>query len=236
MFDRLKKAFASTLTLGAEPAKSGTGRVVLSGSVAAWAEDRGFIYLPSPGGKSFTLTGLLAGKPMRLERGRSSRDYIRDEELRARSELGLNQEISVLVISRALKDALEKRAYQMYTDTLQTTADPNLPEEMRWLSMYREVGWDLNIPDFWERYAVLADDRDHAVSWLTAGMANMLMSWPQSGPDHQVPFLLMLMRGKAYLRMQFTPANMPTLDHATTLFSRACESAVARLSPDISLE
>ena len=236
MFDRLKKAFASASTPGAGPAKSGSGKAVSFESVAAWAENRGLISIARSGSKGFTLTGHLAGKPMKLEHGRSSRDYIRDEELRARSELGINEDVSVLVITRSLKDSLEKRAYPMYTDTLQTTADPNLPEEMRWLSMYQEVGWDLGLPEFWERYAVLADDRDHAVSWLTTDLAKMLMSWPIPGPDRQVPFLLMLMRSKAYMRMQYTPANMPTLDHATTIFASACESAVARLSTDISLE
>jgi hypothetical protein len=38
-------------------------------------------------------------------------------------------------MNRPLKEALEKRACEKYTDTLQTTADPSLPEEMRWLAM-----------------------------------------------------------------------------------------------------
>jgi len=45
----------------------------------------------------------------------------------------------------------------------------------------------------------------------------------------------MLLRGKAYLRMQYTPANMPTLEHAAIIFTSACESALAGLTTDIPL-
>ena len=54
------------------------------------------------------------------------------------------------------------------TDTLQTTADPNLPEEMRWLAMYDEVGWDSLPRPFWERYAILADQRENALAFMDA--------------------------------------------------------------------
>lgn len=61
------------------------------------------------------------------------------------------------------------------------------------------------------------------------------MLWPEPAPDKQVPFMLMLLRGKGYLRMQYTPANIPTLEHAALIFTSACESAVAGLTTDISL-
>ena len=45
----------------------------------------------------------------------------------------------------------------------------------------------------------------------------------------------MVLRGKTYLRMQYTPADMPTLEHAALIFTTACESAIAGLSNDITL-
>jgi len=45
----------------------------------------------------------------------------------------------------------------------------------------------------------------------------------------------MVLRGKAYLRMQYTPADMPTLEHAALIFTTACESAIAGLSNDLTL-
>lgn len=181
------------------------------------------------------MTGRLVGKPWKLERGRPSRNFIVGEELRARAELGISDEVSVLVMNRALKESLEKRAYQMYTDTLQTTADPNLPEEMRWLAMYEEVGWDALSTAFLQRYAVLSDERSHAELLIDVNLAALMMSWPEPAPDAQVPFMLMLMRGKAYLRMQYTPTDQATLAHAALIFSTACQSAVDGLSTDISL-
>ena len=97
----------------------------------------------------------------------------------------------------------------MSGETLRTTADPSLPEEMRWLAMYDEVGWSSVVPEFWERYTVLADQREHALAWLDGNLAELLLHWPEPGPDAQTPFILMLLRGKAYLRMQYSPPRRP---------------------------
>ncbi len=227
MFDRLKKVFTQTDKALDTPQ--------MADAVSQWAGTQGFAYTGQGDGSAFALTGMIGNKPWKLERGRSSRDYIRGEELRARAELKVNDDAAVLIMNRPLKEALEKRAYEMYTDTLQTTADPSLPEEMRWLAMYPEVGWDGLPPAFWARYAVLADRREHALAWLDSSLADLLMSWPEPAPNDQVPFMLMLLRGKAYLRMQYTPADMPTLEHAALIFTSACESAVSGLTTDIAL-
>ena len=234
MFDSLKKVFG---TAGKPAAQAGLAKTFSNDDLAAadWARAQGLSFASSGEGKGFVITGRLLGKPWKLERGRSSRNYIHGDELRARAELGISDDVSVLIMNRALKDSLEKRAYQMYTDTLQTTADPNLPEEMRWLAMYEEVGWEALSTAFLQRYAVLADDRSHAELLIDANLAALMMSWPEPAPDAQVPFLLMLMRGKAYLRMQFSPATQATLAHAGLIFNTACESAVDGLSTDISL-
>ena len=229
MFERFKKAFTQP------PRAVVVDKPADASPVSEWAETHGFSYTGLGEGKGFSLAGKVGGKPWKLERGKSSRDYIRGEELRARAELNINDDVSLLIMNRPLKEALEKRAYQMYTDTLQTTADPSLPEEMRWLAMYPEVGWDGLPPEFWQRYSVLSDQREHALKWIDPSLAELLMSWPEPAPDAQTPFILMLLRGKAYLRMQYTPADMPTLEHAAIIFTSACESALAGLSTDISL-
>jgi hypothetical protein len=145
----------------------------------------------------------------------------------------LNDGVSILIMNRPLKEALEKRAYEMYTDTLQTTADPSLPEEMRWLAMYPETGWDGLPPEFWTRFAVLSEDPDQALAWIDPHLAGLLTTWPEPAPNEQVPIILMLLRGKAYLRMQYSPADMPTLEHAAQIFTYACESAASGLGADI---
>ena len=225
MFDRLKKAFA-------QPA-AGPAHPVAPDAVSEWAGTKGFAFTGIGEDKGFALSGKVGNKPWKLERGKSSRDYIRGEELRARAELGLNDDVAVLVMNRPLKEALEKRAYEMYTDTLQTTADPSLPEEMRWLAIYPEAGWDSLPPEFWKRYSVLAEKREQALAWIDPHLAELLMNWPEPAPNDQVPFILMILRGKAYLRMQYTPADMPTLEHAAQIFTYACESGVSGLTADI---
>ena len=227
MFERLKKVFSH----GAAP----VNRPDVVDALSQWAGVHGFSYSALGAGNGFSVEGTAAGKPFKLERGASTRDYMHGDELRARAEMKLNDDVSVVIINRPLKDALEKRAYEMYTDTLQTTADPNLPEEMRWLAMYPEAGWDGTAPEFWKRYAVLSEKRDQALAWVDPHLANLLMTWPEPAPNEQVPFILMLLRGKAWLCMQHTPADMPTLNHAMQIFTYACESAASRLTADILL-
>ena len=225
MFDRFRKAFSPGLARpdSAAPANA----------VSEWAGMQGFSYRDANDGSGFSLAGKIGDKPWKLERGSASRDYIRGQELRGRAELKLNEDVSVLVMNRALKDSLEKRAYEMFTDTLQTIADPSLPEEMRWLAMYPEAGWDSLTPEFCARYAVMSEKREHALTWIDPHLAELLMNWPEPAPNEQVPFMLMLMRGRAYLRMQYTPADMPTLTHAAQIFTYACESGVKGLAADV---
>ena len=226
MFERLKKVFA----LGAGPLE-----VQRTDAVSEWAGIRGFSYTGPEKEQGLVISGKIRGKPWKLESGIASRDYIRGEELSARAELGMDGDISVLIMSRPLKETLEKRAYAIYTDPLQTSADPSLPEEMRWLALYEEIGWSGLAPDFWERYSVLADQRDHALAWINSHLAELLLHWPQPGVNAQTPFILMLLRGKAYLRMQYSPGDIATLKHAAVIFTSACETALAGAKPDISL-
>ena len=228
MFDRLIKVFSRGPTRQNSPNSKNAPN-----EVSDWAAAQGFLFAAGIDGSGFTVTGKIGNKAWRLERGSASRDYIHGEELRAKAELRLNEEVSVVIMNRALKDALEKRAYEMYTDTLQTIADPSLPEEMRWLAMYPEVGWDSLAPDFWKRYSVMAEKREHALAWLDPHLAQLLLHWPEPTPHENVPFLLMILRGKAYLRMQYTPSGIPTLAHATKIFTHACEQGVSALKSDI---
>ena len=136
-----------------------------------------------------------------------------------------------MLMTRSLKNELDKRAFSLYTDTLQTQVDPHLPEEMRWLSMYEEVGWEELGKVFLDQYAILADDREHAVAWLTPELAGQMLAWPSS--EQGVPRVLMVLRGKVYLRMQISDGDIPTLDHATRVFTTACSAGIGAFSMDV---
>jgi hypothetical protein len=232
MFERIKKAFSRD-SRDDEKETVGPPSQLASGAVSEWAATRGFGFSTEGAGGNLTLEGRILGKRWKMELGRPSRNFIRGEELRGRAELGLDEDAAVLVLNRPLKEVLEKKAYAIYTDSLQTTADPNLPEEMRWLAMYDEVGWDGLPKAFWERYAVLADRRENALAWIDPALAEMMLDWPVPSPSPETPFMLMLLRGKAYLRMEYQPADMPTLQHAALIFTSACESGLGGLATPV---
>jgi len=230
MFDRIKKAFSKP---GRDPAESaGVNSQAPHGPVSEWAGTQGFAFSADATGRGIALDGQVGGKPWRLQLGRPSRKYIFGEEVRARAELGLPDDAAVLIMNRPLRDALEKQAYEMYTDPLQTSTDPNLPEEMRWLAMFDEVGWDSLPQEFSDRYAILSDNRDNAIAWLDSPLIRSTLNWPIPGPSAQVPFMILLLRGKAYLRMEYSPADLSTLQHAALIFTTACEAALGGFPPE----
>ena len=223
MFEQLKTLFASE-----KPVLAGASVI---NEVSRWADAQGLSYSGSGDGSRFILSGVTAGRPLRIELGVPTRDFIHGAELLARAELKINGDAAVFILSRQLKEALEARAYRIYTDTLHTRVDPTLLEEMRWLALYSEMRWDGLPKLFWDRYCVMADQLEHAQDWLRPELAELLVSRPQADPSR--PFIMMLLRGKAYLRMQHTRGDMPALAHAANVFRNACESAVARFSTDI---
>jgi hypothetical protein len=193
--------------------------------VSEWASMQGLTASERKDGRGYQVDGKVAGRPWRMEQGKPSRDFIHGQELRARAEMGINDDVSVLIMTRQLKTDLEKRAFSIYTDTLQTTVDPNLPEEMRWLAMYEEYAWESVGEAFFNDYAVLADDYQNALSWINRDLVQQLLAWPVMDPS--IPKVIMLLRGKVYLRMQIEDADMPTIEHATRVFTSACELAVS---------
>lgn len=233
MFESLKNALglgkASNARQGKTAAANGKS---VANPVSEWANTQGLAFSERRDGRGgYQIEGKVGGKAWRIEQGQPSRDFIKGTELRARAELGVQDGVAVMVISRQLKNDLDKRAFALYTDTLQTVVDANLPEEMRWLSIYEEVGWESLGNEFLNHYAILADTRENAMAWVTQELASGLTTWPVMDPA--APKILMLLRGKAYLRMECTPGDIPTLEHATLLFTTACELALNNLRTDI---
>ena len=234
MFDRIKKALARSAPEPTAGAADSGPPSVADGPVSQWAATRGLSYTPDGAGGA-VLEGRVQGRPWRLERGKPTRGYVIGQELRARAELALHEDVAAMVMNRSLKEALESRAFEQSTDQLQTTIDNHLPQEVRWLAMFDEFVWDGPPAAFWARYAVVADRRETALGWIDTPLAQQLLDWPAPGPSAEVPFTLLLLRGKAYLRMEYRPANLPTLQHAALVFTSACDSAL-RTPVDVALE
>ena len=221
MFDRIKKAFGKDAKADAAPSS-----MLHAGPVSEWAATQGFGFSVDDMGQTIALEGKVGGRPWKLMLGKPTRNYIFGEEVRGRAELGIDENVAVLVMNRPLKDGLEKRAYEMYTNDLQTSVDTSMPEEMRWLAMFDEVGWGSLPEPFWKRLAILSDNREYALAWIDGPLAQLMTDWPAPAPSPEVPFIVLLLNGKAYLRMEYTPAELGTLQHAALIFTSACDSAL----------
>ncbi len=237
MFKSLKNALGIGKAKDADPAAvtrspssylAGQGSGTPLGMVSEWALQQGMTY--NERGEGYQLDGKIGGMPWKIEQGKPSRDFIKGTELRARGELGLDEDVAVMILTRSLKNELDKRAFSLYTDTLQTVVDPHLPEEMRWLSMYEEVGWPELGQAFLDDYAILADTRENAAKWVNAALVSSLTAWPSREPN--VPRVLMVLRGKVYLRMQIVQSDIATLEHASRVFTTACDAGLAAFGAD----
>ena len=231
MLERLRKALFQSppdaAPRAAPPAgDSSVSRDAVEG-LEAWARAEGILRSPS-GAELLQVGAEVDGLAWQLERGAPTRDFIHGAELRGRTDLGLTPDVAVLVLNRHLKDALESRAFAEFTDSLRTQADAQLPEEMRWLSMYDEV----ELPDapigFHDLYAVLAEEPEHARQWVTAQLASELLRWPAT-MDEQTPLILMVLRGKVYLRLEMRAEDPQVLAQACKVYRQACLQARASL-------
>ncbi|MBP7565325.1 MAG: hypothetical protein KA795_04895 [Burkholderiaceae bacterium] len=221
MLERLRKLFSSRA-----PSVARAVPVPID-AVAAWAAGAGLDFHPR-GEAGFAISGQRDGLTWRLERGAPSRHFIHGAELRGRTELGLHSNVAVLILNRHLQDALEHRAFSEFTDTLRTSADQQLPEEVRWLSMYEEVPLPEAPIGFQDMYAVLADEPRHAQDWIDASLATELMRWHEP-VNEQTPLILMALRGNVYFRMEAVPLDLGVLAQASRLYPLACARAQAVL-------
>ena len=224
MFDRLKKVFLPAAKEVSVP--SSRPQQMADHQVSQWAATQGFTVGGADSTRRLSLKGDVRGHPWRAEVGRPTRAFISGDELRAKADLGISTDLTALVMNRPLRKQLEKQVYEMFTDDVQTKADANLPQEIRWLAMYQEMTLVNLSTAFWERYTVVSSDRDAAKAWINTTLAQLLLSWPEPGVDASTPFMLMLLNGNAYLRMEYRPPDLQTFRHATTLFITACDSAL----------
>src|SRR6476619_1892976 len=100
MFERIKKALTRDAKGRADPPAS----QLAHGPVSEWAASRGMSFSNVPLSRDVAMQGKVGGRPWRMELGKPSRDYIHGDELRARAELGVNDDVAAMIINRPLKD------------------------------------------------------------------------------------------------------------------------------------
>ncbi len=190
-----------------------------------WAKRRGHGFKRVHDGEGFVIDGLLESRPWRIEWGPPQRDYIVGHELRLRMELDLSPDAQMLVLSRPLMDSLERQTFEEFTDDVQTQIGLKTPEEMRWLVMFPKVNL-ANLKTLRARFGAVASVPAMGLQWLDGPLANMLESaaidWLQDGQ----PFVLMTLRGRAYLRMQLAEPEPQSVAAVLALFETAVAQAL----------
>ena len=195
------------------------------GDVEEWAARRGLGFKRVRGEAGFVLDGLLEGKPWRLEWGSPQRDYIVGNELRLRMELDLPSDAQMLLLARPLMDTLERKTFEEFTDNVQTQIGTKTPEEMRWLVMFPKVNMS-TLKTLRTRFGAVASAPDAGLAWLTGSLGHALEQAAGGLLRDEPPFVLMTLRGRAYLRMQLLSPDASDIAAALALFETAVAQAI----------
>ncbi len=194
-------------------------------ALADWAKQQKLDFKRVHDGEGFVIDGGMDSKPWRLEWGPPQRLYIRRHELRLRMELGLSQNLQMLLVSQPLLETLELETFERYTESMQTVIDTDMPEEMRWLAMYPKANYKAS-RNVRMRFGVVGNDAQEAASWVEGALAQQLEDASANLLDAEPPFVLMTLRGRLYLRMQLVMPQVESVSQAVALFETAVLQAV----------
>jgi hypothetical protein len=193
--------------------------------VSEWAKRCGHGFKRARGDEGFVIDGVLDGKPWRMEWGPPQRGYIEGHELRLRMELELSGDAQMLLLSRPLMDTLERQTFEEFTDNVQTQIGTKTPEEMRWLVMFPKVNLS-SLKVLRTRFSAVASDPAAGLAWLEGPLANMLERAAVGFLLDEPPFVLMTLRGRAYLRMQLHAPDVTVISAVLALFETAVAQAL----------
>ena len=195
------------------------------GNVSKWAQSRQCLFKRVRDVDGFAIDGHLGALPWRMEWGPPQRAYIASRELRLRMELNLPQDLQMMVISLSLLEALELQTFEDFTQGNQTYAGSDLPEEMRWLSMWPRAALT-GQRTLRQHMAALGADPAFAEAWTEGPLGQRLASARNGLLAGSPPFMLMCQRGRLYLRMEAPQVDAASLGEALELFELAAQEAV----------
>lgn len=194
-------------------------------AVAEWAKHNRLKFKRESEGVGFVIDGGLESKPWRLEWGPPQRLYIEGRELRLRMELGLSPNLQMLLISQPLLESLERQAFERFTESTQTVIDHTTPEEMRWLAMFPKVPYKA-AKVVRSRFGLVGGTPPEATSWVEGALAKQMEEAAVGFLSDQPPFVLMVLRGRVYLRMQLAEPAVPLIAQAVSVFEVAVLQAL----------
>jgi hypothetical protein len=192
---------------------------------AEWAVQKGHIFKRTREGDGFVIDASFNGQPWRLEWGPSQRSYISGHELRFRMELQLPSSLQMLVLNRTLLKSLERESFERYTEVNQTQVDVSTSEEMRWVAMFTQSSLTAQRA-LRPHFAALSSPPSHVEAWLQGDLAAALQLVNASVLPVDVPWVLMTLRGRTYMRMAMPEPKPALLDAMSKLFASACTEAI----------
>lgn len=193
--------------------------------IAQWAKTRHAELKRVKDEEGFVIEGMLDLKPWRLEWGPPQRQYIEGQELRLRMNVGLPPDLQMLVLSHSLAETLESSTFQRFTETTQTLVDSDSPEETRWLVMFPQAPFKASRM-VRAKFNLVGSSSLEAASWLEGELATQLETAAETFLKSAPPFMVMVLRGRVYLRLQLAEPTVATLAQVVELFETAVSQAV----------
>jgi hypothetical protein len=194
-------------------------------AVEAWAKEQGHGFKRARREDGFVIDGLLGNKPWRIEWGPSQRSYIEGHELRLRIELALRSDTQMLLLSRELMAVLERKTFEEFTDSVQTQIGTKTPEEMRWLVMFPKI--DLApLKALKAPFGAVASTPALGLAWIDGPLALALERASAGLLKGAPPFVLMTLRGNAYMKLRLRSPDVDDIAAALALFETAATQAV----------
>ena len=193
--------------------------------VSEWADRRGHGFKRVKGDEGFVIDGTFDARPWRMEWGPSQRGYIVGHELRLRMENALGSDVQMLLLSRDLMDALERQTFEEFTDNVKTQISSKTPEEVRWLVMFQKLSF-ATLKPLRSRFGGVASDPALGLAWIEGPLANALERAANGLLVETPPFVLMTLRGRAYLRLQLEVPEPKALSAALAVFEVAVAQAM----------
>jgi len=188
-----------------------------------WAQARGHDFKPTREGDGFVVEAGTLQTGWRLEWGPSQRPYIQGQELRLRAET-VEVELQMLILSRSLKDAMERAVFEQFTEGLQTRIDTATPEEMRWLVLFPKLK-DSEMKILRDSYVALASSPVWLSGWIEGRLSEQLQQARSTWLQPEDPLALVYQRGRLTLRTPLAQPDAARLAEVMRLFETAAHEA-----------
>lgn len=197
-------------------------------AIVQWATSQGWDVKARPEGDGLIIDSRVPGDTWRLEWGPSQRPYIQGFELRLRAPLADGDAVHMLVMSRRLMQALDAELFKQYTDDLQTRADSESPDEMRWLVLYPKLSGSA-LGALRERFGGAGHPVEAVAQWVGGASGGALaQALGQAGQDWlaaETPLVLIVQRGRLTLRMPLAQPERAAIEPALDLLRIAHREA-----------